>query len=44
MKKYTTSLFIVAISLLLFACKSSKASCDAYGKIDIKTSQDQASK
>jgi hypothetical protein len=44
MKKITSSLFLAAILPLLFACKSGKASCDAYGKFDVKTTQDQASK
>ena len=44
MKKITTSLFLTAILISLCACKSGKASCDAYGKVNTENISDQASK
>jgi hypothetical protein len=44
MKKFTTSLILTAILICLCACKSGKASCDAYGKVNTESSSDQASK
>jgi len=31
MKKYSKILLAVVLSILIFSCKSSKTSCDAYG-------------
>jgi hypothetical protein len=44
MKKITTSLILTAIVISLYACKSGKASCDAYGKVKSENVSDQASK
>jgi multisubunit Na+/H+ antiporter MnhC subunit len=44
MKKITTSIILTAIVISLCACKSGKASCDAYGKVHTESISDQASK
>jgi len=44
MKKITTSIILTAILISLCACKSGKANCDAYGKVNTQNVSDQASK
>lgn len=44
MKKLTTILVLMVILISLGACKSGKASCDAYGEVNTKNISNQASK
>ena len=44
MKNIITSLMLTALVSVMFACKSGKANCDAYGKIESNSVSKQASK
>jgi hypothetical protein len=44
MKNIITGLILTILTSIMFACKSGKASCDAYGKIESNSVSKQASK
>lgn len=44
MKKITVILTLFVMFISMVACKSGKASCDAYGKVEATQTSDQASK
>jgi|LakMenE01Jun11ns_1017448.scaffolds.fasta_scaffold8098654_1 hypothetical protein len=44
MKNIITGLILTILTSMMFACKSGKAGCDAYGKIESNSVSKQASK